>query len=148
MIYFEMDGTSYAVDAAELAGVATSCPFVNYPGLPEKVLGLVQWSGKVFPAIDAFGDSSLDLRKCTMLFSAEGLKGPFNEIALAVRGGVKVFFAETVVPPPDDARPGVVAMLIDSDGNEAYQLSLAKVAESIPRPAGQPRTRGGKKIAA
>jgi hypothetical protein len=148
MIYFEVDHQGYAVDAAELAGVATSCPFVTYPGLPEKVLGIIQWSGKVYPAIDAFGQPDIDLRTSTILFSNEGIKGTFSEIAVPVPGSVRVFFAESTAPRPPSANPAVTALLIDTDGNEAYQLSLAKAAELVPKPVIMARTRGGRKIAA
>ncbi|MBI3556667.1 MAG: hypothetical protein HY074_10425 [Deltaproteobacteria bacterium] len=158
MIYFEVDGIGYAVDAAELAGVATGCPSVTYPGLPEGVQGLIQWSGKVFPVIDAFCGSApsetprpaLDLRTCTYLFSVDSFKGQIKELAVAVPGSVRVFFAESTLPPPASASPTVVAMLIDQDGNEAYQLKLSKVAEQAARlivqaPANR---RGGRKVAA
>lgn len=156
MIYFEVEGLGYAIEAAELAGVATGCPFVTYPGLPAGVQGLIQWSGKVFPVIDAFcgpgrtGHPDLDLRTCTFLFSVDNFKGQIKELAVAVPGGVRVFFAESTLPPPASASPAVVAMLIDQDGNEAYQLKLSKVAEQaakliVPAPPGR---RGGRKIAA
>ena len=156
MIYFEVDGTGYAVDATELAGVATGCPFVTYPGLPVGVQGLIQWSGKVFPVIDAFTGSdpstkvAIDLRTCTFLFSVDNFKGQIKELAVAVPGSVRVFFAESTFPPPASATPAVVAMLIDQDGNECYQIKLAKVAEHAARlivPAPVTR-RGGRKVAA
>lgn len=150
MIYFELDDTGYAVDAAELAGVANSCPFVTYPGLPTGVLGMVQWSGKVFPIVDAFDGARVDLASATFLFSLDNIRGHLREIAIAVPGGVRVFFAESTVPPAASASPLVSAQLIDQDGNEAFQIKLAKVAETVargiaPLPAGR---RGGKKIAA
>ena len=133
MIYFEVDGEGYAVDSAELAGVASGCPFVAYPGLPAGVLGLIQWSGKVFPVIDAFAGKAIDLRYSTFLFSGDVLRGPIKEIALAVPGSVRVFFAETIMPPPASASANVTALLIDPEGNEAYQIRISKVVEGLAK---------------
>lgn len=147
-IYFEIDGTGYAVDAAELAGVATACPFVVYPGLPEGVLGLIQWSGKVFPVIDPIGGRGPDLHSCTFLFSVDTLKGRVREIALAVPGTVRVFCAESVMPPPAAAAPAIIALLVDSDGNEALQLKLSKLAEAVTKNFNAAGRYGGKRFAA
>lgn len=148
MIYFEIDGQGYAVDAAELAGVASACPFVTYPGLPEKVVAIVQWSGRVFPVVDAFGAQKVNFESSTVLFSNEGLKGSFSEIAVPVPGQVRVYFPENSAPAPSEALPIVVAVLHDSEGHEAYQVSLARIAEFVPKPNPNLKTRGGKKIAA
>lgn len=148
LIYFEVNHQGYAIEAAELAGVATGCPFVAYPGLPERVIGLVQWSGKVFPVVDVFNNPGANLHTSTILFSTEGVGGPFAEIAIAVPGAVRVFFAETSAPPPEEANELILATLADSEGHNALQLSLPKIAESLPRPALARSDHGGKKIAA
>ena len=151
MIYFEVNGAGYAVDAAELAGVATACPHVTYPGLPESVLGLIHWSGKVFPVIDAFNLGSVDFRSCTFLFSLDNLKGQFKEIAIAVPDGVRVFFVESEGPAPQGALASIVATLVDAEGHEASQLRVAKVAELVPKIATPlPRAKRGQgaKVAA
>lgn len=113
MIHFEVEGKAYAVDSADLAGVATSCPFVSYPGLPPGVSGLVQWSGRIFPVIDPFGTGSFVAEQCTFLFSVEGIEGPFPEVAIAVPAKVRAWF------PTDGVE------------SEAVKLDIAEVASKV-----------------
>lgn len=136
-----MNGNGYAIDAAELTGVATACPYVSYPGLPEGVLGLVHWSGKVFPVLDAFHLGTVDFRNCTFLFSLEDPNSPIREFAIAVPGGVRVFLTVSEAPPSEGAQASIVATLVDAESNIASQLCLAKVAELIAE-------RGGRSLAA
>lgn len=132
MIYFEVNGQGYAIDSAELAGVATSCPYVSYPGLPRNVLGLVLWSGKVFPVIDAFKSLKLSLGAATFLFSNATAFDGSSEIAIPVAGPVQVFLAQESTGSasvPDN--PMVIAVLKDSEGKEALQISTLKAAELL-----------------
>lgn len=97
LIQFEVGNKAFAVNAAELAGVATLCPFVSYPGLPAGVSGIVQWSGRIFPVVSPFADASeLDPSQCTFLFSQDELEGPFPEVAIAVPAAVRAWFPEEI----------------------------------------------------
>jgi hypothetical protein len=148
MIFFEIDGRGYAVDASELAGVAGGCPFVTYPGLPAGVLGLAQWSGKVFPIIDPLGAERVPSGASTFLFSLDNLRAPFKEVALVLPGPVRVFFADSTFPAPEGSPPIVVAKLVDADGNEALQLKLSKIVEGVAARMETQRRRGGRGVAA
>ena len=96
MIQFEVEDKAYAVDSADLAGVAIGCPFVTYPGLPEGVSGLVQWSGRIFPVVapftTPFTEIELNSEQCTFLFSVEIKDGVFSEVAIAVPAKVRAWF--------------------------------------------------------
>src|SRR5262245_59873920 len=132
MVYFEAGGSRFAVDAAELAGVAMGCPFAVYPGLPPGVCGIVQWSGKIFPILDTFvgqENPEIQLLDSTFLFSTGELGGEFAEIALAVPGQVRVLITDTIEKPERLGEvPGVVAVVRDKSGTEALQVNLSKLA--------------------
>lgn len=97
LIQFEVGNKAFAVDAAELAGVATLCPFVSYPGLPNGVSGIVQWGGRIFPVVSPFAEvAALNPTECTFLFSADKLNGPFPEVAIAVPSSVRAWFPEAI----------------------------------------------------
>ena len=131
MIYFEVAGQGYAVEAADLSGVATSCPTVSYPSLPAGIAGIVQWSGRIFPIVDVF-ERGAEFQGCTFLFSGEPQSSGachLPELALAVPGKVRVFFPETVLPAPAKAPQHIVRYLKDRDGVEALQLGLEELAK-------------------
>lgn len=126
LIQFEIAEKSFAVDAAELAGVASGCPFVSYPGLPAGVCGIVQWSGRIFPVISPFEDDAVNGADFTFLFSLEARDEPFAEVAIAVPAKVKAWF------PEDEEVDGTTQLLeVESLVAEA----LAKKAKKGARDA-------------
>lgn len=135
MIYFEVEGSAFAVNAADLAGVSHSCAYAVYPGLPEGVAGVVQWGGKIFPVIDAATllagqDFRTDLSRCTFLFSVELSGGRFPEFALAVPGNVRAFFAEGLFAPPAQAPSCISGVATDKARIEAQILDLGAVKDA------------------
>lgn len=134
MVYFEAGGSRFAIDAAELAGVAMGCPFAVYDGLPAGVCAIVHWSGKIFPVLGAFLDPEKleeELRAATFLFSIEGLGGPYPEVAVAVPDQVRVLITEAIeTSGVIGGAPGVVAAVRDKFGTDALQVSLAKLSRA------------------
>jgi chemotaxis signal transduction protein len=128
MIHFSAGDLSYAVDAAELAGVAGGCPATTYPGLPEGVSGIVQWGGRIFPVVARFGGAEADLRSATFIFSAERGEGAYPEVAIAVDAPVNVFFAEKSRAPQEGAPSWIVAVVTDGDGRDAMEIKLSAIA--------------------
>jgi hypothetical protein len=149
MIHFEIEGQAYAVDAAELSGVATSCPLVSYPGLPAGVAGIIQWSGRIFPIVDLFAAGG-ELGGGTYLFSAEGLMGgELSEVAVAVPGKVRVFFPVSTEGAPAGAPAHVTALVRDREGESALKVSFKEVAKALRAKAAAKRGGGrGDQVAA
>jgi hypothetical protein len=139
MISFTAGDRTFAVDAAELAGVAGGCPATTYPGLPEGVSGIVQWGGRIFPVVARFGDAETDLGSATFIFSSEHGEGAYPEVAVAVDAPVNVFMAESSREPEAGSPSWVVAVVADEDGREALEINLSAIARY---------KKGGKKVAA
>lgn len=57
-IVFKSENHTYAIEANQLLGTSDQCPFISYPGLPEKIIGITHFRGKIFPVFNFFNKST------------------------------------------------------------------------------------------
>jgi chemotaxis signal transduction protein len=146
MVSFQWQQGRYAVPSRELLGIATGCPFTQYPGLPEPACGIVQWGGKIFPILDLsrwLGAHALSphyMSEATYIF----LKLPeelndqketawLGEYAFAVPHDVRVFFPHSIEVGTADKKQLSIAsdIAIDSDQSKVTVLNLKQLLLSI-----------------
>lgn len=105
-----------AIHASELSGVGLDCPIKIFSGLPEGIVGITYYNGKIFPIIDCFNLLTKSQSNYALLIGLNKNIALDSEVAILVPSELVTFYVTNNQAP-----------LVDHNNHSYQKFDLSNI---------------------